>query len=71
MQHDVAEIFRKHIGNYKKTHRLSYEQAKAVSAIINDTVGEIVKPASQREPEMDREPDRRRMRCGLELEARR
>jgi hypothetical protein len=31
----VAEIFRKHIGEYKRTHRLSYEQSKAVSAIIN------------------------------------
>jgi hypothetical protein len=31
----VADIFRKHIGKYKKTHRLSYEQHKAVSAIIN------------------------------------
>jgi len=31
----VADIFRKHIGEYKKTHRLSYEQHKAVSAIIN------------------------------------
>jgi hypothetical protein len=32
---DMADIFRKHIGNYKKTHRLSYEQHKAVSAILN------------------------------------
>ena len=35
MKYDVAEIFRKHIGEYKKSHRLSYEQSKAVSAIIN------------------------------------
>ena len=35
MKYDVADIFRKHIGEYKKTHRLSYEQHKAVSAIIN------------------------------------
>lgn len=34
-KHDVADIFRKHIGEYKRTHRLSYEQLKAVSAIIN------------------------------------
>ncbi len=31
----VADIFRKHIGKYKKSHRLSYEQSKAVSAITN------------------------------------
>ena len=31
----MAEIFRKHIGEYKRTYRLSYEQSKAVSAIIN------------------------------------
>lgn len=35
MKYDVADIFRKHIGEYKKTHRLSYEQSKAVSAIIH------------------------------------
>ena len=33
-RYDVADIFRKHIGEYKKTHRLSYAQAKAVSAIM-------------------------------------
>ena len=31
----VAEIFRKHMGEYKRTHHLSYEQAKAVSAIMD------------------------------------
>jgi hypothetical protein len=31
----VAEIFRKHIGEYKRTHRLSYQQSKAVSAILD------------------------------------
>jgi len=35
VKYDVADIFRKHIGEYKKSHRLSYEQSKAVSAIIN------------------------------------
>jgi len=35
VKYDVADIFRKHIGAYKKSHRLSYEQSKAVSAIIN------------------------------------
>jgi len=35
VKYDVADIFRKHIGEYKRTHRLSYEQHKAVSAIIN------------------------------------
>lgn len=34
-KHDVADIFRKHISEYKRTHRLSYEQAKAVSAIMD------------------------------------
>jgi len=32
---DLADIFRNHIGAYKKSHRLSYEQAKAVSAILD------------------------------------
>lgn len=43
---DVADIFRKYIGEYKRTHRLSYEQAKAVSAIINcrtPAMGGVVK----------------------------
>ena len=31
----MAGIFRKHIGEYKRSHNLSYEQHKAVSAIIN------------------------------------
>ena len=35
MKYEVADIFRKHIGEYKRTHRLSYEQAKAVSAILD------------------------------------
>ena len=35
MKYDVADIFRKHIGEYKRTHRLSYEQSKAVSAIMD------------------------------------
>src|SRR3989338_512478 len=35
VKYDVADIFRKHMGAYKKTHRLSYAQSKAVSAIIN------------------------------------
>lgn len=32
---EVADIFRKHIGEYKRAHRLSYEQAKVVSAILD------------------------------------
>jgi hypothetical protein len=32
---EVADIFRKHIGEYKRTHRLSYEQHQAVSAIMD------------------------------------
>jgi hypothetical protein len=46
---DVADIFRKHIGEYKKTHRLSYEQSKAVSAIINcrtPAMGGVMKTCS-------------------------
>jgi hypothetical protein len=35
VKYEVADIFRKHIGKYKKTHLLSYEQAKAVSAILD------------------------------------
>ena len=35
MKYDVADIFRKHISDYKCAHRLSYEQAKAVSAILD------------------------------------
>jgi hypothetical protein len=32
---DLADIFRKHIGDYKRAHRLSYAQHKAVSAILD------------------------------------
>ncbi len=35
VKYDVADIFRKHIGEYKRAHRLSYEQSKVVSAITN------------------------------------
>jgi hypothetical protein len=35
VKYDVADIFRKNIGEYKRTHRLSYEQSKAVSAILD------------------------------------
>lgn len=31
----MADIFRNHIGDYQRTHRLSYEQAKAVRAILD------------------------------------
>jgi len=34
-RYTVADILRKHIGEYKKSHRLSYEQSKAVSAILD------------------------------------
>ena len=46
VKYDVADIFRKHIGEYKRAHRLSYEQSKAVSAIINcrtPAMGGVVK----------------------------
>ena len=35
MKYNLADIFRRHIGEYKRTHRLSYEQAKAVSDILD------------------------------------
>jgi hypothetical protein len=49
VKHDVADIFRKHIGEYKKSHRLSFEQHKAVSAIINcrtPAMGGVMKTCS-------------------------
>lgn len=49
VKYDVADIFRKHIGEYKKSHRLSYEQSKAVSAIINcrtPAMGGVMKTCS-------------------------
>lgn len=49
MQHDVAEILRKHIGEYRCSHRLSYEQSKAVSAILNcrtPAMGGVMKECS-------------------------
>lgn len=50
MKYDVADIFRKHIGEYKKSHRLSYEQAKAVSAILDcrtPAMGGVLKACSE------------------------
>lgn len=47
---DVADIFRKHIGEYKRTHRLSYEQSKAVSAILDcrtPALGGVMKACSE------------------------
>ena len=46
----MADIFRKHIGEYKRTHRLSYEQAKAVSAILDcrtPAMGGVLKACSE------------------------
>jgi hypothetical protein len=46
----VADIFRKHIGEYKRTHRLSYEQNKAVSAILDcrtPALGGVLKACSE------------------------
>jgi hypothetical protein len=34
LRYEVADIFRKHIGEYRHTHHLSYEQSRAVSAIM-------------------------------------
>ena len=47
--YNTADIFRKHIGEYKKSHRLSYEQSKAVSAIMNcrtPAMGGVMKTCS-------------------------
>lgn len=52
VQYDVADIFRKQIGKYKKSHRLSYAQAKAVSAIMNcrtPAMGGVLKLCSNSE----------------------
>lgn len=46
VKYDVANILRKHIGAYKKSHQLSYEQSKAVSAILGcrtPTMGGVLK----------------------------
>ncbi len=46
----VADIFRKHMGEYKRTHQLSYEQAKAVSAILDcrtPALGGVLKVCSE------------------------
>ena len=52
VKYDVADILRKHIGEYKKSHRLSYEQSKAVSAITNcrtPAMGGVLKLCSKSE----------------------
>jgi hypothetical protein len=52
VKYDVADIFRKHIGEYKRAHRLSYEQAKVVSAITNcrtPAMGGVLKLCSNSE----------------------
>lgn len=49
VQHDVAEIFRKHMSAYRRFHRLSYEQVKAVNAIMKcrtPAMGGVVKECS-------------------------
>lgn len=33
--HEVADIFRKHMSDYRRKHKLSYEQSRAVRAIMN------------------------------------
>jgi len=48
--YEVADIFRKHIGEYKRTHRLSYEQLQAVSAIMDcrtPAMGGVLKACSE------------------------
>ena len=34
-RYEVADVFRRHISAYKRSHRLSFAQAKAVSAILD------------------------------------
>jgi len=49
VSHDVAEIFRKHMSTYRRFHRLSYEQVKAVNAIMQcrtPAMGGVVKECS-------------------------
>jgi len=49
VKYDVADILHKHIGEYKRTHRLSYAQSKAVSAIMNcrtPAMGGVMKTCS-------------------------
>ncbi len=49
VKYDLAGILRKHIGQYKKSHRLSYEQSKAVSAILDcrsPALGGVMKACS-------------------------
>jgi hypothetical protein len=49
VQHDVAEIFRKHMSTYRRFYRLSYEQAKAVNAIMQcrtPALGGVMKECS-------------------------
>jgi len=48
-RYEVADIFRKHIGEYKRTHRLSYEQSRAVRAIMDcrtPALGGVIKICS-------------------------
>jgi len=48
-KYNLADILRKHIGAYKKSHRLSYEQSKAVSAILDcrtPALGGVMKTCS-------------------------
>ena len=35
INHEVADIFRKHLKDYKQTYKLSYEQVRAANAIMN------------------------------------
>jgi hypothetical protein len=49
-QHTVAEIFRKHLRDYKQTHKLSYEQSKAAHDIMNcrtPAMGGVLKLCSE------------------------
>jgi uncharacterized Fe-S radical SAM superfamily protein PflX len=49
VKYDLADIFRRHIGEYKRAHRLSYQQSKAVSAILDcrtPALGGVLKECS-------------------------
>lgn len=49
--HEVADIFRKHLQDYKRDHKLSYEQSKAARAIMDcrtAALGGVLKSCSNR-----------------------
>jgi hypothetical protein len=52
VKYEVADIFRKHLKEYKQTHKLSYEQARAANAIMScrtPALGGVVNHCDQAE----------------------